>query len=175
MYFFRSHFVGFAALAIGLFMSPLSICAQQSPQDCSKEVLFSFFPRSIVRQVLQNNQIPQDRWEGILNGLSEQDKDLINRVESKASQLSPEMQNDRKQKIQLLRDIMLQSFTDVMKDNGITDQKLIVKLLNEIQETRAKLFEACKKNAPMDQQRQQQDRRMQGPPNPPRDREGDEE
>lgn len=135
-----------------LFLAATTGLQALDPAKCAKEVLFSFFPEPIVKEVMQKHNIPPKQIDAIVKELSQIDKQLIDTTEAKAAKLPQDKRYNVKEKKELFRQTMLEFFMKAMKNNGITDPQLAVTMLNEIQETRTNLFEECKKHAAEEQQ-----------------------
>lgn len=126
--------------------------AQPAAEDCSKELLLSYFPESFVRATLKKFNVPEKEWSEIISELKSQDKEVIKTVESKASAMSPNPlkdPSDRQAAVKLFRETLLGVFATVLKKHGVQDQKKIQGMLDDIQQQKAQKFAACmKKSAP---------------------------
>ena len=114
--------------------------------DCSDAVLRRFFPKEFVDQVLLKNGVPQDKLADINKDLEAADQQVLTTIEEKVKTLKPEDAQDankRKEVVQFFRDTLTNSFGTVLKKYGITDDKKIVAILEEIQELKLKRYEAC--------------------------------
>lgn len=126
---------------------------EQKPtaDECSQEVLLSFFPEVFVKGALEKHHVPKDKWDAILSALKAKDQSLIKDVQAKAEAMNPNPMknpNDPEQRtaaIKLFRDTMQDGFSSVLKANGVTDDEEILGMLDEVQEARAKRFESCVK------------------------------
>jgi hypothetical protein len=131
-------------------LSSLSILtAEEQPKDiqeCSRELLLSYFPEPFVRETLSRFQVSEDKTEDIVSQLSNQDQEVIKKVESKAAKLDPNpLKNfaDRQKAVQLFRESLLEIFSDVMKRNGVRDDRQIQSMLDDIQHQKARYFVRC--------------------------------
>ncbi|KAF3361642.1 Uncharacterized protein PHSC3_001765 [Chlamydiales bacterium STE3] len=144
-------------LAVGVFCLGVfgiaELPAVASPiEECSKELLLAYFPETFVSETLKKFNVPSEKWDDITKGLSEKDKEVIKVVEEKATQMSPNPLKDPQQRqaaVKLFRETLLQIFGDVMRANGISDDKQIQSMLDDIQQQKAKRFSECmEKNRP---------------------------
>lgn len=118
----------------------------QTDSQCSREVLMSFFPKTIVSDVLTENKIDKKKVDAIVAALEIQGGDVIRRTEEKAAKMNPNPMKDpkfRKKTAKLIRETVTETYTLVLKGNGITDEKLIKDTLDAIQDKKAKLFADC--------------------------------
>lgn len=145
--------ISLLAIGLGVLLSPFygNVAVALSASDCSQDLLLSFFPEVFVKESLEENEIPKDKWDAILKELAVRDKDLIKKVEAKAAQMDPNPLKEQKDPVQraaavkLFRDTLQENFTAAFNANGITDNEVILTILDEVQEKRAKRFEECMK------------------------------
>ncbi len=133
--------VGFGACVI-----PMNMPAAAPTDECSKELLLSYFPEVFVNETLGKFKVPQDKWAAINTDLSSKDKEVIKMVESKASQMNPNPLKDPQQRqaaVKIFRETLYQVFADSMRANGITDEQQIQGMLDDIQQQKAKRFAMC--------------------------------
>ena len=139
-------------LSVGVLLVPVAISAQtttfNSTDECSKELLLSYFPDVFVSQTLKKYNVPQDKWSAISKGLAAKDKDVLKIVEEKASKLSPNPFKDRDPAqrqiaVKIFRETLTQVFNEVLKANGVTDEKQLSAMLDDIQQQKAKNFALC--------------------------------
>ena len=115
-------------------------------EECTKELLLSFFPEAYVAETLQKYQVSKDKIEPIINGLKEKNNDVIKLVDEQASKLGPNTLSDPSQKqvaVKIFRESLYQVFSSVLKANGITDDQRIQAMLGEIQQLKTKRFAQC--------------------------------
>ena len=122
--------------------------APSFPQDdaCTKEILLSYFPQQFVQEVLKDSNIPQDQWAGITTDLAAKDQTVITVIEQKASSMTPNPLKDPQQRAavaKLFRETLTEMFSEVMKKHGVTDDKQIQSMLDDIQKRKAKRFAEC--------------------------------
>lgn len=120
--------------------------SQPAVGDCSREFLIAYFPPSLVEGALKKANIPQDKWAPITKALTASEKDIITQVEDKASKITPNPLKDPQQRqvaVKIFRDTLLSIFSDVLKKNGITDDKQIQQMLDDIQQEKARKFTDC--------------------------------
>lgn len=114
--------------------------------ECSRELLISYFPKVFVTETLKKYNVPQDKWDAIANDLSIKDKQVIKTVEDKASKINPNPLKDPQQRqaaVKLFRETLIDLFSSTMKANGVSDDKQIQDMLNDIQQQKAKRFAMC--------------------------------
>jgi hypothetical protein len=114
--------------------------------ECSRELLISYFPKVFVTETLKKYNVPQDKWDAIANDLAEKDKQVIKTVEEKASKMNPNPLKDPQQRqaaVKLFRETLTDLFSSTLNANGITDNKQISDMLNDIQQQKAKRFAMC--------------------------------
>lgn len=140
---------------IALINGPLVAEDSKSPSpvvsktDCSKEILLAYFPEVFVKDTLAKFKVPADKWDAIVKGLNERDKNIVKIIEEKAQKLNPNPLKDSQQRqaaVKLFRETLLEQFSEVMKANGITDDKQIQNMLDDVQQQKAKHFAMCIKN-----------------------------
>lgn len=117
-------------------------------EGCSIELLRSFFPEKFVSSTLEKFNVPKEKRQAIINGLASRDKQVLKTVEEKAAKLNPNPFKDRDPKqrqvaVKLFRDTLLQIMTEVLNEQGITDQKQIQDMLDNINQEKAKNFRDC--------------------------------
>lgn len=142
--------------------------------ECSKELLLDYFPKQFVQETLKKFNVPQDKWDAITSSLAAKDKDVVKIVEDKASKLTPNPLKDRDPQqrqiaVKLFRETLLQVFSDALQANGVTDQKQLQGMLDDIQQQKAKNFAMCmekQKGAAMQQQQQPQQAPDEAEPQP---------
>lgn len=114
--------------------------------ECSRELLISYFPKVFVTETLKKYNVPQDKWDAISSDLSQKDKQVIKTVEDKASKMNPNPLKDPQQRqaaVKLFRETLTDLFSSTLKANGVTDDKQIGEMLNDIQQQKAKRFAMC--------------------------------
>lgn len=134
--------IGFAFVGFSTTM-PLQAA---TAEECSKELLLSFFPDAFVAETLQKYQVSKDKWEPIMKGLKEKNDDVIKLVDEQASKMDPNPLKDPSQKqvaVKIFRESLYQVFSGVLKANGITDDQKIQSMLGEIQQLKTKRFAQC--------------------------------
>lgn len=155
-----------------IFSALLAVCALASPvkmiaaeqDECSKEILLAYFPKIFVDETLARFNVPKDQWDAINKELGEKDKDIIKIVESKASKMNPNPLKDPQQRqvaVKIFRETLFDSFSSVMKAHGVSDDKQIQSMLDDIQQQKAKRFARCMEAAQKSQPQQS------SPANPP--------
>ncbi len=120
--------------------------SNQTVDECSKELLLSYFPEPFVKETLKKHQVSEDKWNSIVQDLAANDKTVIQKVEGKADKMNPNPLKSpeyREQAITIFRETLLEIFSEVMNKNGITDKEQIQAMLDEIQHLKAKRFAQC--------------------------------
>lgn len=119
--------------------------APQVDEKC-KEILMSYFPKTIVTEVLTQNNIDKAKVAAIADALAKQSNDVLKAVQEKAAKMNPNPLKDpsmHEQTGKLIRESVLQIFSSVLKANGITDEKQIQSMADAIQQKKADLFKEC--------------------------------
>lgn len=131
-------------------MFPLAAQAAEdvtkSEDECSQEILLSYFPGVFVAETLNRFNIPKDQVDAIKRELLARDKEIIKQVEAKASKMSPNPLKDPEQRqvaVKLFRETLFENFSVVMKAHGVKDDKQIQAMLDDIQQQKAKRFARC--------------------------------
>lgn len=144
----------FAADDSGQFTPP------QVDEQCI-EVLISYFPKTIVTEVLTQNKIDADKVPAIVDDLAKKSNNVIKTVQEKASKMDPNPLKDpsmHEQTGKLIREAVLEIFSSVLKANGVTDDKQIQALSDAIQQKKATLFAECMEKAqPKDEPKEESD------------------
>lgn len=152
-------------LTFGAFAGPISAEEEikQSPKqqddECSQEILLSYYPAVFVKETLKKFNVPEDKWEAINKELGTRDKEIIKIVESKAAKVNPNPLKDPQQRqaaVKLFRETLVDNFGAVMKAHGVTDDKQIQEMLDDVQQQKARRFAHC-------MQQQKQKMGMSGP------------
>ena len=117
-------------------VSALLTLAYSSPassvEECSQELLMSYFPEPCVAQTLERFQVPQNKRAAIQQALAQKDQEVVPTVEEKASKMNPNPLKDpqrRQEAVMIFRETLYNLFAGVMNANGITDQEQIEKML----------------------------------------------
>jgi hypothetical protein len=140
-------------MGIGIMVGS-SLLAQSAPlapagaDECTKELLLSYFPSNYVTETLKKFNVPQDKWDAIVAGLTAKDKDILKIVEEKASKLNPNPFRDRDPAqrqiaVKLFRETLLQVFGEVLQAQGITDEHQVQLMLDDVQQQKARNFRIC--------------------------------
>lgn len=149
-----SFFVGASALfssGNAVDQTTTSVNSQVSAKDnqCSKETLHAYFPESFLRETFAKFNVPKDKWDTIIKNLNEKDKNVIKIVEEKTAKMNPNPLKDPQQRqvvVKLLRETLLEVFSNELKANGVTDDKQISAMLDDIQQQKVKRIAECIKN-----------------------------
>jgi hypothetical protein len=114
--------------------------------SCPVDLFITFFPEPFVKLTLEKFAVPLDQRVAIQKELLNHELDINSIVESKAAKMTPNPLNqpDRQDDVVRLYDeAVLQVFTKVMNDNGITDDQQIAKMLEDINRQKAERFKRC--------------------------------
>lgn len=137
------------SLSSMLLLGSVASVSADAVDDCSKELLLSYFPEPFVRETLKSNNIPQDKWDAIVNELKSNDKNVVGIVEEKAAKLNPNPlknpgdQEQRQKAVAIFRETLMEVFTAALNKNGVTDSKQIQTMLDDVQHQKAKRFKEC--------------------------------
>lgn len=139
----------------GVVFSPTCVSAQtdllltnEERARCEKTMLLFNFPKEIVIETLKKYHIPQEKWPEIVSTLEVKDKEIFKILEKKAAAMNPNPLKDPKehQNIpKLIRAVVLETFTNVLKENGVDDTAQFQAMLDDIQQERVKKFAKCLK------------------------------
>lgn len=136
-----------AMLGVGTFQAaPVLANVSETIDECSKELLIAYFPEVFVKETLKKFNVPQSSWAAITQELNGKEADIIKMVEEKAEKMKENPLKDPKQRqeaVKIFRETLLQVFSGVMKKNGVTDDKQIQSMLDDIQQQKAKRFAQC--------------------------------
>lgn len=135
-------------IALGALVLPSQVnaAAVMDDEECSQEILLSYFPPVFVSDTLVRFKVPADQHDAIKKELASRDKEIIKQVEAKANKQTPNPLKDPQQRqaaVKLFRDTLLENFTAVLKAHGVTDEKQIQLMLDDIQQQKAKRFARC--------------------------------
>lgn len=156
----------------------LSAAEPAGQDECTKELLLSYFPESMVNDTLKRFNIAQDKWAGIAKSLSSKDKDVVKLVEQKAAAMNPNPLKDPQQRqaaVKLFRETLLQVFSDAMRENGIQDASQFQAMLDDIQQQKAKRFAMCMEKQKAQLQKQQSSMNANAPKSSDEEKDEDEE
>lgn len=117
--------------------------------ECSKEILLSYFPEPFVVPTLKKFNVPQEKIDPIVQALAEKNKDVLRLVEERASKMDPNPfkgfdPSQRAAAVKIFRETLTQVFGDVLKANGVTDDNQIAQMLEDIQRQKAANFAKCR-------------------------------
>lgn len=113
---------------------------------CPMEWFIAFFPEPFVKATLDKFNIPEEKRAAIAKELTHHELDINSIVESKAVKMDPNPLNHADQQevvVRLYDDAVLQVFTKVMNDNGITDHDQITLMLDDIYKQKTERFKRC--------------------------------
>lgn len=139
----KKYFIYLVAMILGCATFIHAADIEKRDDQCSKETVKSFFPRSVVASVLTENGIPQDKVDLIVAQLTEQSGNVFKIVEEKAGKMDPNPLKDftqHKKVAQLFRETVRDIFAQTLNAHGIDDQELIQKMAKKIQKKKKTLF-----------------------------------
>jgi len=135
------------SLCIGAFSLFTGPCVAEEPMDeCSKDLLLSYFPEPFVIQTLKQFNIPEEAHQMIAKELQEKDKEVVRLVEMKAERMDPNPLRDprhRQEAVKLFRETLFELFSSVLNKYQVTDKAKIQAMLDEIQRQKAEQFARC--------------------------------
>ena len=107
------------------------------------------FPRTFCQPTLKKFNVPEDKWDAIVRGLADKNKDVLRLVEEKASKLDPNPfkgfdPSQRAAAVKIFRETLTQVFSEVLKANGVSDDTQIAQMLEDIQRQKAANFAKCR-------------------------------
>lgn len=120
-----------------------------SSLNCTKEQLMTFFPQPVVESVLIEAKIPEEQAKEIARELSQQDRELVKKVEEKAVKWDPNPFSDLSQRdlaIKIYNETLYEVFSKILKSHGIHNDNQIQTLLDKVREMKSKLFIDCIRN-----------------------------
>lgn len=130
-----------------LLFSATALSETPKEDECSNEILLSYFPSVFVENTLEQYKIPKDQREAIKKELAARDGDhILAIVEAKGAKLNPNPLLDpqlRQATMKIWRETLLENFSAVMKAHGTTDDKKILAMLDDVQQQKAKRFARC--------------------------------
>lgn len=114
--------------------------------SCSKEELKTFFPEPVVRSVLIKANVPEEDANSIATELSKKNSQWGKIIREKAAKLTPNPLDDLSQRdigLKIYRETLYEVFSQMLKAHGISDEDKIQNMLDEIRETKSRLFLEC--------------------------------
>jgi len=123
------------------------LAAYDEPQDdCANFLLISYFPESIVNEVLSAYQVSQGLWPAINADLAEQSDVVVNIDEKKAASMKSNPMYDVTQEnatANVYRQSLFEVFSQTMNKYGIDRPEQIEAMLDEIQYKKGELYDDC--------------------------------
>lgn len=114
--------------------------------DCTQKALRSYFPEKFVKETLKKFHVPEDRWSTITGALTDREKDIEKNVEAKAEKMTTNPLKDPNQRqvaVKIFKETLYETASQVLKANGITDDKQIQDMVDDIQHQKARQFAKC--------------------------------
>ncbi len=127
-------------------VSALDVTPKSGVDECSRELLLSYFPETFVNETLKKFNVPKDQWDAINKELTSKNDSVIKIVEEKAQKMDPNPLKDPSQRqaaVKIFRDTLFEVFAGVMKQHGVTDDQQIKSMLEDIQHQKAVRFAQC--------------------------------
>lgn len=118
--------------------------------SCTKEELKTFFPEPVVRAVLLKANISEADANSIAAELAQKNAQWGKMIREKAAKMNPNPFEDLSQRdvgLKIYRETLYEVFSQVLKAHGISDEDKIQNMLDEIRETKSKLFIECIRGA----------------------------
>lgn len=132
---------------LSLLFSIYLVASEESPVStkCTREELISFFPRAIVEKVLIDFQIQPQVAQQIATKLVNKDREITKIIEEKSSQIHSRSNDNlqRESALKIYVDTIHDAFSSVAHAYGITDEKTIQQILEQIRVLRSKNFIEC--------------------------------
>lgn len=117
------------------------------PSWCTREILMAFFPQPIVQSILIKHHVAENQAKEVAQSLSTKDSEILQSIEKKSAMIKSQPlldMNQREAAVQLFKETLFEVFSKTLSQYGVKeDQKEITALLDEIQETKGKLFIKC--------------------------------
>lgn len=145
-----------AHFANGLFLWMLTFNVMQMPlisadtpsvgEECSQKALRSYFPEKFVRETLKKFHVPEDKWTTITQGLTGKEQDFEKNVEAKAEKMPSNPLRDPNQRqaaVKIFKESLYEVASQVFKANGISDDRQIQDMVDDIQHQKARQFAQC--------------------------------
>lgn len=129
------------------FTLPLLLSAIDSSL-CTDEMLFRFFPEPFVIEALQAEGVSKEKAEAIAKDLVQRDRDIVQRIEERASKMAvnpiqdPSQQEER---AELFRAVIRDVYADALGKQGIASDEKMESTLQSIQQMRLERFENCRR------------------------------
>jgi hypothetical protein len=133
-------------MAISPFSTPEVAAADATAEECSRQLLLAYFPEPFVLETLKKFNVPENEQKAIATSLANKDGEVIKLVEQKAATMNPNPLQDpqaRQAAVKLFRETLLEIFSSVLKEHGITDEKQIADMLDHVQQQKAERFAKC--------------------------------
>ncbi len=103
----------------------------------------SYFPEPFVLDALKRYEVKEEFWADIQMQLKAKESQVIPLVESKAlAEDGDVLFNPKKRSLaaKLFKETLMELFSDVMRENGVTDPQKIQAMLDDIQLQKGKKF-----------------------------------
>jgi len=134
------------SLAICFGSSAVVNAESKIEDECTKDLLLSYFPEPFVMQTLERFDVPEEKRAQIAHDLIEQDRKVIQKVEMKAERLDPNPLRDpskRQEAVKLFRETLFELFAEVLHRYDVKDEAKIQDMLDDIQRQKAEQFARC--------------------------------
>ena len=135
-------------LEVGFCALPMDLTGVESESEsaCSPEVLVVYFPGIVVRETLNRFEVPEDKWNFIIEELNEKENQIIKIIENKASGIDPnplKYPQQRQIVLKITRETLFEIFAEALKKHGFTDESKVQPMLDDIQKQIALRFAEC--------------------------------
>jgi hypothetical protein len=122
------------------------VFAQNEPDMCSSEMTLANFPPPYVKKTLKEFGVPEKDWDKIVTKLQQLDPTVAEKVQEIAEKQKENPLKDpklRDQAVAIMRNVLLEVFTEAAKEGGVTDPQKITEMLKSIHEQKRKQFSMC--------------------------------
>lgn len=136
--------IAFGAGAVAL-LTPMNSSAATN-EECSEDILMSYYPEEFVTQTLEKFQVPQAQRMAIIKALAAKDHEVVPTVEDRAAKMTPNPLRDpkyRQEAVKIFRDTLYELFANVMQAHGVNNREQIQAMLDDVQQQKAERFAAC--------------------------------
>lgn len=127
-------------------LAAFQVFAQEEVDVCTHKMLLSHFPQPFVENTLKKFDVPQDKWNAILENLAEKDQEVVSAVEAEAAKQDPNPLRDpryRQKAIRIFRSVVERLFVEAMQEGGVTDSGKIRLMLTDVLEQKAEQYSIC--------------------------------
>ncbi len=127
-------------------ISLLCITAVSAQDFCADMFESNFFPPKIINKVLDQFEVPPEKWAAINRDLTLLADKVADRVHRKAERFTPNPLNEPQQTVvigKLYREARMEIFQEIMKQHGVDDNLKIHDMFDQIQYEKASAVWEC--------------------------------